>query len=132
MSSFVTGAVRSVGGKITRSGFDTRTSRPPASTVVASGAAISLRQALGVPRDRVRDVRLLERGDLLVAERELLGRERILEVRELGRADDRRGHPGPLQQPRQSDLRAWNTPRLRDLSQPVDHLKVNVELRVKQ
>src|SRR5579884_2098384 len=36
MSSFVTGFVRSVSGKITRCGFDTRTGRPPASTVVSS------------------------------------------------------------------------------------------------
>ena len=37
MSSLVTAAVRSVAGKITRSGLDTRSSRPPASTIVASG-----------------------------------------------------------------------------------------------
>src|SRR3954447_16842751 len=41
MSSFVTAAVRSVGGKITRSGLETRRSRPPASTVVASDLATS-------------------------------------------------------------------------------------------
>src|SRR3954451_24264049 len=40
MSSFVSAGVRSVSGKITRSGLDTRTSRPPASTVVASPLAI--------------------------------------------------------------------------------------------
>src|SRR5436305_7988527 len=36
MSSLVTGGEWSVGGKISRSGFETRSSRPPASTVVAS------------------------------------------------------------------------------------------------
>src|SRR3954449_12825696 len=41
MSSLVTSAVRSVAGKITRSGLVTRTSRPPASTTVASDFAIS-------------------------------------------------------------------------------------------
>src|SRR2546423_1417416 len=38
MSSLVTAALRSVFGKITRSGLDTRRSRPPASTITASGA----------------------------------------------------------------------------------------------
>src|SRR4051794_21646734 len=38
MSSLVSSAVRSVAGKITRSGLDTRSSRPPASTTVASDA----------------------------------------------------------------------------------------------
>ena len=38
MSSFVTAAVRSVAGKITRSPLVTRRSRPPASTMVASEA----------------------------------------------------------------------------------------------
>src|ERR671933_2352365 len=36
MSSFVSAGVRSVAGKITRSGLETRRSRPPASMVVAS------------------------------------------------------------------------------------------------
>ena len=40
MSSLVTAALRSVAGKITRSALDTRRSRPPASTVVASDAAM--------------------------------------------------------------------------------------------
>ena len=42
----------SVGGKITRSGLDTRTSRPPASTVVASGAAIFAPGSRNAPRSR--------------------------------------------------------------------------------
>jgi len=40
MSSFVAAAVRSVAGKITRSGLETRSSRPPASTLVASEVAM--------------------------------------------------------------------------------------------
>ena len=40
MSSLVTSPVRSVAGKITRSGLVTRSSRPPASTIVASAAGM--------------------------------------------------------------------------------------------
>src|SRR6266536_1340717 len=40
MSSLVTARERSVIGKITRSGLDTRKSRPPASTIAASDAAM--------------------------------------------------------------------------------------------
>src|SRR5215210_931440 len=40
MSSLVTGPERSVFGKITRSGLDTRRSRPPASMIVASDAGM--------------------------------------------------------------------------------------------
>ena len=40
MSSFVTAGVRSVAGKITRSALDTRSSRPPASTIMASDLAM--------------------------------------------------------------------------------------------
>src|SRR6185312_7481879 len=39
MSSLVTSPVRSVLGKITRSGLDTRTSRPPASTIFSADLA---------------------------------------------------------------------------------------------
>src|SRR5829696_7300348 len=42
MSSLVSAPERSVGGKITRSGLDTRSSRPPASTIVASAFAMPL------------------------------------------------------------------------------------------
>src|SRR5215207_9434025 len=62
MSSLLTGADRSVAGKITRSGLLTRSSRPPASTIVASDAAITefygtaaalRRQLGGGPGDRL-------------------------------------------------------------------------------
>src|SRR4051794_1852396 len=41
MSSLVTSGERSVAGKITRSGLDTRRSRPPASMIVASDGAMA-------------------------------------------------------------------------------------------
>src|SRR4029450_13204560 len=41
-------------------------------------------------RDRVGEVRLLERCDLVLGQRQLLGGQRILHVLELRRADDRR------------------------------------------
>src|SRR4051794_10092442 len=41
MSSFVSSGVRSVAGKMTRSGLDTRTSRGPASTNVSFAAGIA-------------------------------------------------------------------------------------------
>src|SRR5260370_41878657 len=40
MSSLVTAGVRSVSGKIPRSGLDTRRSRPPASTIVSLAGAM--------------------------------------------------------------------------------------------
>src|SRR5947209_10757139 len=40
MSSLLTAAVRSVAGKMTRPGLETRTSRPPASTTVISELAM--------------------------------------------------------------------------------------------
>src|SRR5438876_8286708 len=46
MSSLVTGRERSVFGKITRSGFDTRNSRPPASTTATSERDIVLLERL--------------------------------------------------------------------------------------
>ncbi len=42
MASLVTSADCSVAGKITRPGLETRRSRPPAATMVASESAISL------------------------------------------------------------------------------------------
>src|SRR3954452_4196514 len=41
MSSFVSAGVRSVAGKITRSGLETRTSRPPASTKASAERAMA-------------------------------------------------------------------------------------------
>ncbi len=47
----------------------------------------------------VRLVALLQPLDLLGAERQLLGGRRVLEVLELGDADDRSGHARLVQQP---------------------------------
>ena len=55
-------------------------------------------------------VALLEPLDLSVAQGQLLGGERVVEVLELGRADDRRGHARPVQQPRERHL-CGGTPR---------------------
>src|SRR3954454_6741421 len=55
MSSLVTGAVRSVAGKMTRSPLVTRSSRPPASSIVTSDGAMSRSSTL-------RGVRLLVIG----------------------------------------------------------------------
>ena len=49
-------------------------------------------------RDRVRNVRFLEPRDLGRVERELLGGDGVVEVLELRRADDRRGHAGLVQE----------------------------------
>src|SRR4051812_8988643 len=72
MSSLVTGAVRSVSGKITRSPLVTRTSRPPASTIVASALAMP-RSSTGRPEGlpgRAREASTNSSGRL---ERELGG-----------------------------------------------------------
>jgi hypothetical protein len=49
--------------------------------------------------DLVRDVRFLEPCDFVVAQRQLLGCERVLKVCDLCRAHDRRGDGGLVQQP---------------------------------
>ena len=58
--------------------------------------------------DGVGDVGLLELGDLVLAQRQLLGGERIFEVLDLRGTDDRRRHAGLVQQPRERDLCARN------------------------
>jgi hypothetical protein len=50
--------------------------------------------AASVTRDRVREVRLLEPRDLVVAQLQLLSRERVYQVLALRRAHDRRRHAG--------------------------------------
>jgi len=59
----------------------------------------------GVADDRVRPVRRLQTGDLVLAQRHLHRRDRVVDVARLGRPDDRCGHRGPAEQPRQRDLR---------------------------
>ena len=74
----------------------------------------------------MRDVRLLEPRDLLVAERELLGGERVLEVLGLRRADDRRGDAGLVQQPGERDLRGRDAASRGDLADAVDDGEVDL------
>src|SRR3954454_2371065 len=69
MSSLVTASERSVGGKITRSGLETRTARPAAFTLVASALAMrSAKQVELVPvvGDAAGAVALLVAGQALV------------------------------------------------------------------
>src|SRR4051794_11187712 len=81
MSSLVTGSEWSVGGKITRSGLVTRSSRPPASTIVASEVAMPPRLGAAVDGDRRsaggRRLRRDQEADDL---RDLLRRDPLREV----------------------------------------------------
>ena len=70
--------------------------------------------------------RALERGDLLVRQRERERGDRVVELLELGDADDRRGDAGLLQHPGERDLRAWHAARARHLGHRVDHLAIGL------
>src|SRR5207245_5268678 len=65
-------------------------SSPSVSSSIVGGGIVAAALLLGVPEHRVRDVWLLQARDLLLAERELLGGERVMQVLWLGGADDRR------------------------------------------
>ena len=71
-------------------------------------------------------VGLFEAGDLVAGQPERLGCQGVLDMSNLGRADDRRGHPWPAKQPRQCDLRAGEVPLGRDFGESVDYVEVNV------
>ena len=58
----------------------------------------------GMPKHRVRRVRLAEELDLFGAELDLDRRHRLLDMRDLAGADDGRGQPRLMQQPRVTDL----------------------------
>jgi hypothetical protein len=77
----VTAPERSVIGKITRSGLDTRKSRPPASTIIASDAAMP-----GVLRQRrpAHTRRRTAAARLLLEEDPARARELLLSVEETG------------------------------------------------
>ena len=77
-------------------------------------------------RDWVRDVRLLESRDLLVAQRQRLGREGVLHVLELGGADDRRRDARLVQEPGERDLRGRDPSFRGDLGDSLDNRKVEV------
>ena len=79
-------------------------------------------------RNGARHVRLLEPRDLVLAERQLLGGERVLEMRELRRADDRRRDARLVQQPRERDLRRREAACCSNFSEPVDDRGVELGL----
>lgn len=76
--------------------------------------------------DGVGHVRRFEPLDLVCGEPQLLGRERILHMRGLGRADDRGGHARLVQEPCERDLGAWDAARGRDLGNPVDDREIDL------
>src|SRR3954447_5843313 len=75
---------------------------------------------------RVRSVRLLEPGDLGGVKRELLGGDGVVEVLELGGADDRRRHPGLVQEPGEGHLRCRHAACGGDFGNAVDDGEVEL------
>src|SRR4051795_7922975 len=75
---------------------------------------------------RVRSVRLLEPGALGGVERELLGGDGVVEVLELGGADDRRRHAGLVQEPGEGHLRCRHAACGGDLGNAVDDGEVEL------
>ena len=74
----------------------------------------------------MRNIRLLEPRDLVGAECELLGGEGVVEVLELRRADDRRGHAGLVQEPGEGDLGCRYAARGGDLGSTIDDGEVEL------
>src|ERR1035441_7427104 len=72
----------------------------------------------------MRDVRLFETADLLLAQPELAGGQRVGYVAGPGGPDDGRGHARPGEQPGQRDLGRRRAARRRDLGEPVGHVEV--------
>src|SRR4249919_1644893 len=81
-----------------------------------------------VPGDGVRNVRLLESGDLVLTERKLFRCKRVLEVLHLRRADDGRGDARLVQEPREGDLRGGDAARGGHLGRPLDDREVELGL----
>src|SRR5512132_4450871 len=77
-----------------------------------------------VPEDTVGTVRLLEPRDLVRRQLELCRGQRILEVADLRRADDRRRHAWLVQKPRQRDLSGRGATLPRHLVEPIDDVEV--------
>ena len=86
------------------------------------------RGSLAVARDRVGHVGLLEAGDLLVGQRELLGCDRVFEVLDLRRPDYRSGEAGLVQQPRERDTGRRLALLTRDLFESLDDVEVDLGL----
>ena len=74
----------------------------------------------------MRDVHGLEPLDLLLAQRERLGRECVLDVLDLRCSHDRRCDAGLVQNPGERDLRGRDATLYRDFSDAVDDRDVEV------
>src|SRR5258708_9711021 len=75
---------------------------------------------------RMRHVRLLERSNLVDGKFHVHGCESVLEMVELGGADDRRRDDRLGEQPRQSHLCPRNAPRRSNLGYAIDGLSVRL------
>src|SRR5438045_4373912 len=102
MSSFVWAGVRSVAGKITRSGLLTRSSRSPASTKVSSLRATASRMACGSNRLEALAGHPQDGGVAVVLAR--------------GNREDGFGHPGGLERDRPAPAAVGRSRRLADRS----------------
>src|SRR5690606_4504137 len=113
-----------------------RTSPVPASTPsrrrpssAPAGVVISIcvgNAASGMTGHCMRDIRRLERGDLVGGELQRHGGDRVIELPEPRRADDGRGDAGLLQYPGECDLRARYPAIGGDLRHRLDHLAIGI------
>ena len=71
-------------------------------------------------------VELLERGDLVARQLDLLRSNRVFDVADLGRADDRRRHAGPPEHPGKRHLSSRDATFGGDLLHAVDDLEVEL------
>jgi uncharacterized protein GlcG (DUF336 family) len=78
----------------------------------------------GVPEDRVRPVRLLQGLQFISVQLQGRGRERVVQVVRLRRADDRCRHSRLVEEPRQRHLCVRDTAFPRHLRDPVYHREV--------
>ena len=74
----------------------------------------------------MRHVRFFEPRDLGLGQPNRERRQRVVEMRELRRADDRRGNLGLGQHPGERDLRARHAALGRDLGDALDHAAVGI------
>src|ERR687890_620744 len=74
-----------------------------------------------VTEDPVRAVGVLEEPYLIFRQLHTRRTDRLLELLDLRRADDRRGHPGFVEEPRESDLRRRPPAARRQFETPVGH-----------
>src|SRR5205809_2012042 len=76
----------------------------------------------------MRHVRLLEARDLVARQGQLLRGDRVVEVLELRRADDRRRHAGLVEQPRERNLSRRDAARRRNVLCALDDREVGLRL----